>query len=51
VGCLEFTAQLFYQTMKKLIRVFSSVVVVVFQIIFRAEMHANDIFLFLKNYF
>jgi hypothetical protein len=27
------------------------VVVVVFQIIFCAEIHANDIFLFLKNYF
>jgi hypothetical protein len=51
VGCLEFTAQLFYQTMKKQIRVFSSVVAVVFQIIFHAEMHTNDIFLFFKNYF
>jgi hypothetical protein len=27
------------------------VVAVVFQITFRAEMHANDIFLFFKNYF
>jgi hypothetical protein len=31
--------------------VFGSVVVIAFQIIFRAEMHANDIFLFFKNYF
>jgi len=32
---------------------FSSMVVVAvaFQITFRAEMHANDVFLFLKNYF
>jgi hypothetical protein len=27
------------------------VVAVAFQIIFRAEMHVNDIFLFFKNYF
>jgi hypothetical protein len=26
-------------------------IVVAFQIIFRAEMHVNDIFLFFKNYF
>jgi hypothetical protein len=31
--------------------VFRSVVVVAFQIIFRAEIHANDIFLFFKNHF
>jgi hypothetical protein len=30
---------------------FGSVVAVVFQITFRAEMHANDVFLFLKNHF
>jgi hypothetical protein len=30
---------------------FGSVVAVAFQIIFYAEMHANDIFLFFKNYF
>jgi len=30
---------------------FGSVVAVPFQITFRDEMHANDIFLFLKNYF
>ena len=32
---------------------FGSVVVVVvaFQSVFRAEMHQNDVFLFLKNYF
>jgi hypothetical protein len=30
---------------------FYGVVVVAFQIIFRAEIHANDVFLFLKNYF
>jgi hypothetical protein len=32
-------------------RVFGSVVVVAFQIAFRAEIHANDIFLFFKNHF
>ena len=32
-------------------KVFDSVVVVAFQIIFCAEMHVNDIFLFFKNYF
>jgi hypothetical protein len=31
--------------------VFGSVVVVAFQITFRVKMHANDVFLFLKNYF
>jgi hypothetical protein len=31
--------------------VFGSVVAVAFQITFRAEMHANDVFLFFKNYF
>jgi len=30
---------------------FSSVVVIAFQITFRAEMHANDVFLFFKNHF
>jgi hypothetical protein len=30
---------------------FRSVVAVVFHSIFRAEIHQNDIFLFLKNYF
>ena len=28
-----------------------SVVMVAFQITFRAEMHVNDVFLFYKNYF
>jgi hypothetical protein len=27
------------------------VIVVAFQIAFRAEIHANDVFLFFKNYF
>jgi len=31
--------------------VFGSVVAVAFQIAFRAEIHANDVFSFLKNYF
>jgi hypothetical protein len=31
--------------------VFDSVVAGTFQITFRAKMHANDIFLFFKNYF
>ena len=30
---------------------FGSVVAVVFQIAFRAKIHANDVFLFFKNYF
>jgi hypothetical protein len=30
---------------------FGSVVAVVFQITFRAEMHANDVFSFFKNHF
>jgi len=30
---------------------FGNIIVIVFQIIFRVEMHANDFFLFLKNYF
>jgi hypothetical protein len=34
-----------------IISVFGSVIVVVFQIIFRAEIHVNDVFLFFKNYF
>jgi hypothetical protein len=32
-------------------RVFDSVVVVAFRIAFRAEIHANDVFLFFKNHF
>jgi len=32
-------------------RVFGSVVVVAFQIAFRAEIHANDVVSFFKNYF
>jgi len=31
--------------------VFGSVVVVAFQIAFRAEIHANDVFSFFKNHF
>jgi hypothetical protein len=31
--------------------VFGSVIAGTFQITFRAKMHANDIFLFFKNYF
>jgi hypothetical protein len=30
---------------------FGSVVVVAFQIVFRAEIHANDVFSFFKNHF
>jgi len=33
------------------LRMFGSVVMVAFQIAFRAEIHANDVFLFFKNYF
>jgi hypothetical protein len=32
-------------------RVFGSVVMVAFQIAFRAEIYVNDFFLFFKNYF
>jgi hypothetical protein len=31
--------------------VFGNVVVIAFQIAFRAEIHANDVFLFFKNHF
>jgi hypothetical protein len=31
--------------------VFGNVVVVAFQIAFRVEIHANDVFLFFKNHF
>jgi len=33
------------------LNVFDSVVAAAFQINFRAKMHANDVFLFFKNYF
>jgi len=36
---------------KKAGSVFDSVVAVAFQIAFRAKIHANDVFLFFKNYF
>jgi hypothetical protein len=36
---------------KKLESVFGSVVAVAFQIAFRAEIHANDVFSFFKNHF
>jgi len=32
-------------------RVFGSVVMIAFQIAFRAEIHADDVFLFFKNHF
>jgi hypothetical membrane protein len=32
-------------------RVFGSVVVIAFQIAFRAEIHVNDVFSFFKNHF
>jgi len=32
-------------------RVFGSIVVIIFQIVFHAEIYANDIFLFFKNHF
>jgi hypothetical protein len=35
----------------KRLGLFGSVVAVAFQIAFRAKMHANDVFLFFKNYF
>jgi hypothetical protein len=36
---------------RSIISVFGSVVAGAFQITFRAEMHANDVFLFFKNHF
>jgi len=33
------------------LNIFDSMVAVVFQIIFRAEIHVNDVFSFFKNYF
>jgi len=33
------------------LNIFDSMVAVVFQIIFRAKIHANDVFSFFKNYF
>jgi hypothetical protein len=36
---------------KVILKVFDSVVVVVFQIVFCAKIHVNDFFLFFKNYF
>jgi hypothetical protein len=36
---------------KQLKGLFGSVVAVAFQIAFRAKMHADDFFLFFKNYF
>jgi len=35
----------------QIMSMFGSVVAGAFQITFRAEMHANDVFLFFKNYF
>jgi len=42
-----------YLMLEKLVykSVFGSVVAGTFQIIFRAKMHANDVFLFFKNHF
>jgi hypothetical protein len=37
--------------MKEMKSVFDSVITGAFQITFRAKMHANNIFLFFKNYF
>jgi hypothetical protein len=36
---------------EKIKNLFDSVIVVAFQITFIAEMHANDVFSFLKNHF
>ena len=38
------------KNIKLLFYMFYSVVAVAFQITFRAEMHINNVFLFLKNY-
>jgi hypothetical protein len=40
-----------YLSLLSIMSVFGSVVVGAFQIAFRAEMHANDVFLFFKNHF
>jgi hypothetical protein len=39
------------KTKSLLVGVFGSVVAVAFQIAFRAEIHANDVFSFFKNHF
>jgi len=49
--CLIATTRKSCLTGLTILRVFDSVVVVAFQIVFRAEIHANDIFLFFKNHF
>jgi hypothetical protein len=41
----------FEASFHRLISMFGSVVAIVFQITFRAEIHANKFFLFLKNHF
>jgi hypothetical protein len=48
---LPFVLVVFLYKEKKDKRVFDSVVAGDFQIIFRAKMHANDVFSYFKNYF
>jgi hypothetical protein len=40
-----------FSSLIDIISLFGSVVAVAFQIAFHAEIHANDVFLFFKNYF
>jgi hypothetical protein len=40
-----------FKSYRGLLSVFDSVVAGAFQIIFRAKIHANDVFLFFKNHF
>jgi hypothetical protein len=47
----KFDIPIFLKHSIKTKSVFGSVVAVAFQIAFRAEIHANNIFLFFKNYF
>ena len=48
---LKFKIIMALSNMDPHMRVLGSVVAVAFQITFCAEMHAYDVFLFLKNYF
>jgi hypothetical protein len=52
--CLNYTVHQYYQKCVSVTStcssIFDSVVISTFQITFRAKIHVNDVFLFLKNY-
>jgi len=48
---LDFIGMEFCCLLVHFLSVFGSVIVIAFQIVFRAEIYVNDIFLFFKNYF